>query len=100
MFAHFQAAIATSILGGMSTLAASYLARARGSGEPEISIARSKDIENFIRDCEAFVFDHGHLVTEQYDVLIDRYRRRFEEIIGNGPNGIGDPKKEKTQLPV
>lgn len=97
---YLQAAIGTSVLGGMSTLAASYLARARGSGEPELSIARCKDIENFIRDCEAFCLDHGHLLTDQFDVLIDKYRRRFEEIIGNGSNGVGDPKREKTSLPV
>ncbi|KAL4244780.1 hypothetical protein ABKN59_009388 [Abortiporus biennis] len=40
--------IATSILGGLSTLAASYLAKSRGSGEPEASIARCKDLEHFV----------------------------------------------------
>ncbi|KAH9939654.1 uncharacterized protein BXZ73DRAFT_43677 [Epithele typhae] len=83
-----QTSIATSILGGMSTLAASYLAKARGSNEPEASQRRVQDLESFVRDCEAFVMDHGHLVTSDYDWMIDRYRRRFEEIMGNGAEGV------------
>ena len=34
-------------LGGLATLVASYMARARGSGEPELSITRVKDLEQF-----------------------------------------------------
>ena len=92
--------IAISILGGSSTLVASYLAKARGSGEPETSIARCKDLEHFVRDCEAFVLDKGWLVGGQYDEMVNRYRRRFEEIMGNGPNGVGDSIKEKISPPV
>lgn len=47
--------------GGLSTMAASYLARTRGSNEPELSISRTKDLEQFIRECEAFQLDFGHL---------------------------------------
>jgi len=38
---------------------ASYLARVRGSGEPGLSIARVKDLEQFLRDAELFIMDHG-----------------------------------------
>ncbi|KZT31761.1 hypothetical protein SISSUDRAFT_1038218 [Sistotremastrum suecicum HHB10207 ss-3] len=55
-----QTSIVTSVLGGCSTLVASYLAKARGSGEPEISRGRSRDLEKLIRDMEAFVLDFGH----------------------------------------
>ena len=33
---------------------ASYLARAKGSNEPELSIARTKDLDQFIRECRTF----------------------------------------------
>ncbi|EPQ53180.1 hypothetical protein GLOTRDRAFT_24252, partial [Gloeophyllum trabeum ATCC 11539] len=48
------------VLGGMATLIASYLARMRGSSEPDSSIRLTKDLDQFIRDIEAFVLDHGH----------------------------------------
>jgi len=76
--------IMTSILGGFSTIVASYLARARGSNEPELSIARVKDLEQFLRECEAFQMDHGHKVGHDHDDRIDNFRARFEELLGNG----------------
>ena len=54
-----RTSIATSILGGLSTLAASYLARSRGSREPETSLRKCNYLEQFIRDCESFLLDHG-----------------------------------------
>ncbi|KAI0631656.1 hypothetical protein C8Q77DRAFT_1035471, partial [Trametes polyzona] len=85
-----QTSIATSVLGGMSTLAASYLAKARGSGEPEVSSIRCRDLDGFIRDCKAFMLDKGYMLGPEYDARIERYRRRFEEIMGNGAGGVGD----------
>ncbi|KAF8127851.1 hypothetical protein EV363DRAFT_1341568 [Boletus edulis] len=82
-----QAQVSTSILGGLSTMAASYLARARGSGEPELSITRVKDIEQFLRECRAFQLDHAHEYGGHENIhLEDRLavlRRRFEELLGN-----------------
>ncbi|KAH0584879.1 hypothetical protein H2248_008157 [Termitomyces sp. 'cryptogamus'] len=78
-----QAAIATTVLGGLSTLVASYLARARGSNEPELSITRVKDLEQFIRECDAFHLDHGHVMTNEHDEQLFRFRSRFEELLGN-----------------
>ena len=94
-----QASIATSILGGLSTLAASYLAKSRGSGEPEASSLRCKDLENFTRELEATVLDRGYLAGRDYDHLVRGFRARFEEIMGNPPTSthFGDVLKEKIQ---
>ncbi|KAF8966060.1 hypothetical protein BDZ97DRAFT_1729354 [Flammula alnicola] len=78
-----QTQIATAVLGGFATIVASYLARARGSNEPELSIARVKDLEQFIRECQAFIMDHGHVLGDKYDDDLRRFRDRFEELLGN-----------------
>ncbi|KDQ57957.1 hypothetical protein JAAARDRAFT_252868 [Jaapia argillacea MUCL 33604] len=54
-----QTSIATAVLGGMTTLVASYLAKMRGSSEPDLSITRTKDLDAFIREVDGFVLDHG-----------------------------------------
>ena len=71
-------------LGAISTLIASYLARARGSNEPELSIARTKDLEQFIRECRTFQMDHGHIIGNEYDQELSRFRSKYEELLGNG----------------
>lgn len=63
---------------------ASYLARARGSNEPELSITRCKDLEQYIRECEVFTLDYGHLTGNEHDLNLNRLRDRFEELLGNG----------------
>lgn len=87
-----KAGTATAVLGGLSTLAASYLARMRGSEEPEKSRLRSHELSNFIRSCEAFILDYGHIVIVENDPdnthielehHIIRLRTKFEEIVGN-----------------
>ncbi|KIM40738.1 hypothetical protein M413DRAFT_167044 [Hebeloma cylindrosporum] len=78
-----SAAVQTTILGGLSTIVASYLARARGSNEPELSITRVKDLEQFIRECKSFQMDKGHVVGDEYDEELEAKRRRFEELLGN-----------------
>ncbi|KIJ67194.1 hypothetical protein HYDPIDRAFT_107918 [Hydnomerulius pinastri MD-312] len=81
-----QAQVMTAILGGLSTMVASYLARARGSNEPELSITRVKDLEQFLRDCRAFQMDHAHEYGTAENGLnqrLDDLRRRFEELLGN-----------------
>ncbi|RDX50765.1 hypothetical protein OH76DRAFT_1348570 [Lentinus brumalis] len=88
-----QTSIATTVLGGLSTMAASYLAKARGSGEPEESTRKAQDLNSFVRDCEAFMLDHGHKTGPDHDDMIMRYRRRFEEIMGNEFEGVGDDVK-------
>jgi len=76
--------IMTSILGGLGTIVASYLARARGSNEPELSNARMKDLQKFIRECDAFVQDHGFSHGGEFDLRIDGLRREYEQLLGNG----------------
>jgi len=78
-----QTAVSTTILGALATLVASYLARARGSNEPELSIARTKDLEQFIRQCEILQMDHGHEMGDRFDAELARLRTRFEELLGN-----------------
>ena len=46
-------------LGAISTLLASYLASVRGSGEPEFSTIRERELNTFLREIEAFIMDHG-----------------------------------------
>lgn len=74
---------ALSLSGGLSTIVASYLARARGSNEPELSITRTKDLEQFIRECQAFQMDFGHLTGNDHDETLQKFRSRFEELLGN-----------------
>ncbi|KAG0706939.1 hypothetical protein DFH29DRAFT_96249 [Suillus ampliporus] len=81
-----QVSIATTTLGVMSTLVASYLARTRGSNEPELSITRVKDLDQFLRDCLAFKMDHGHEYGTPDNGLnnrLEQLRKRFEELLGN-----------------
>ena len=70
-------------IGALATLVASYLARARGSNEPELSITRTKDLEQFIRECQSFQLDYGHFSGQEFDPELIRLRRRFEELLGN-----------------
>jgi hypothetical protein len=46
-------------LGGLSTILASYLAKVRGSGEPEFSTIRMRELNSFLREVETFILDHG-----------------------------------------
>jgi hypothetical protein len=78
-----SAAVSTTILGALATLVASYLARARGSNEPELSITRVKDLEQFIREVENFRMDHGYEMGDKYNAQLDGYRSRFEQLLGN-----------------
>ncbi|OJA11342.1 hypothetical protein AZE42_04928 [Rhizopogon vesiculosus] len=75
------------ISGGLSTVVASYLARARGSNEPELSITRVKNLDRFLRECYAFVEDHGFQhggPGSKLDNQLCELRREFEELLGNG----------------
>ncbi|THH09244.1 hypothetical protein EW145_g2161 [Phellinidium pouzarii] len=76
--------VMTSVLGGAGTIVASYLARTRGSNEPELSIARVKDLQKFIRECDAFVGDHGWQRGRRFDDRIEQLRTSLEHLLGNG----------------
>jgi hypothetical protein len=69
----------------MSTLVASYLARARGLNEPESSNIRRKGLDQLIRDCRAFKLDHeDEFGTPRLNHELKVLRRRFEELLKNG----------------
>lgn len=82
----------------MSTLAASYLAKTRGTGEPEASQAMVQELESFVRDCKACMLDRGHHVGEAHDELVQSFRDRLEQILGNKPKSMGDRLKEKFHV--
>lgn len=73
----------TAVLGGLSTLVASYLAKVRGSNEPELSIRRVRDLDAFVREMETFVLDCGHSIGTDEDQAISGFRNKFEELLGN-----------------
>ena len=71
---------------------ASYLARMRGSNEPELSLTRCKDLEQFIRECETFMLDFGHLTGGEHDAKLNGLRKRFEDILGSSNRWVSiDP---------
>ena len=54
----------------------------RGSNKPELSITRMKDLVQFVRECDAFQLDRGH-VTGNEDAKPEELRKRFEDLLGN-----------------
>ncbi|KAI0300700.1 hypothetical protein B0F90DRAFT_1629429, partial [Multifurca ochricompacta] len=59
--------------GGASTLVASYLARTRGSNEPQFSLLRAKALSHFCGS-RGFQLDHGHEIGDKWDSKIDGFR--------------------------
>ncbi|KAI0030030.1 hypothetical protein K488DRAFT_18988, partial [Vararia minispora EC-137] len=76
-----SAPLVISILGGTSTILASYLARARGSGEPERSALRVHSLEHFLRRVQAFCDDHGE--EDGHNEQLRSFRIELEELLGN-----------------
>ena len=37
----------------------------RGSNKPELSITRTKDLVQFMRECDAFQLDQGHVTGNE-----------------------------------
>ncbi|TDL20031.1 hypothetical protein BD410DRAFT_791409 [Rickenella mellea] len=75
--------VMTAILGGIGTVVSSYLAKARGSDELEVSLSRADNLETFARQCEAFVLDHGYEM-HGHDEKVKYFRKYFEELLGTG----------------
>jgi hypothetical protein len=57
---------AVAVLGGISTILASYLAKVRGSGEPELSSIRTRELSSFLREVHAFIIDDGSFLFSQH----------------------------------
>lgn len=77
-----------SLLGGASTLVASYLARTKGTNEPQASRSRARALDHFLREIEAFDLDHGHEMGDKWDEKIIGYRLGLESILGNRPGSV------------
>ncbi|KAI0285711.1 hypothetical protein BC826DRAFT_918505 [Russula brevipes] len=80
--------VAISILGGASTLVASYLARTKSSNQPQASRLRAQALDHFLREINAFVLDHGHEVGGKWDEKINGFRLGLERILGNHPGSL------------
>ena len=46
-------------------MSASYLACMRGSNKPELSTTRTKALVQFMRECDAFQLDRGHVTGNE-----------------------------------
>ncbi|KAH9961788.1 hypothetical protein BC827DRAFT_260419 [Russula dissimulans] len=75
--------LAISILGIGSAVVGSYLARTKGSNEPQASHLRARLLEYFMRDINAFVLDHGLEPGDKWDEEINGFRIGLENIVGN-----------------
>jgi len=64
-------------------MVASYLARARGSGEPEASNTKVRDLDQFCRECLSTDLDAHGGDKSIVDRRINDLRVRFEELLGN-----------------
>lgn len=53
----------------------------RGSGEPESSLDRVKELEQFLRQCNAFDTDQGGLSDGDGEQTLYNLRQRLEEIL-------------------
>ncbi|KAI0247271.1 hypothetical protein BJV78DRAFT_1133650, partial [Lactifluus subvellereus] len=83
-----HASIAIEVIGGTSTLVASYLALARGSNEPEFSLLRAKALSHFLREINAFILDHGDEAGHEWDEKINGFRLGLENILGNRSGSV------------
>jgi len=75
--------IMVSVLGALSAMVASFLARARGTNEPERSKAHGNTLQEFVREVEAFVLDFGNELGPEFDPKVREFRERFEELQGS-----------------
>ena len=54
-----QLGAAVAVLGGISTVLASYLAKVRGLGEPKPLLIRTRELNSFPREIPTFIVDDG-----------------------------------------
>ena len=55
----------------------------RGSNKPELSITHMKDLVQFVRECDVFQLDRGHVTGNEEDAKPEELRKRFEDLLGN-----------------
>lgn len=61
-------------------MVASYLAKARGTNEPDLSKQHYKELEQFLRDVNAFILDHGDERGQEWNPKIVGFRDRLDDI--------------------
>jgi hypothetical protein len=84
--------IIIAVFGAIQTMLASYLAKNRGSNEPEASKSRAKALGIFLRDSETFLLDHGNELGSSQDDMIVKFRKELEDIqTGNGDGNVPAP---------
>lgn len=88
---HIQISISIAVLGSLATLVASYLARTRGSSEPENSLLREQALNNFIRRLESFILDKG--MQGGHDQVVENFRNELERLLNPS-----DPNAKKNRL--
>ena len=91
MMTHMQIRISVSVLGSLATLVASYLARTRGSSEPETSLLRKQALNNFIRRLRSFILDFGW--QDGHDQVVENFRNELERLLNPS-----DPNAKKNRL--
>ena len=79
----------TSVLGGLGTVVASYLAHAKGTDKLEIYQKRVVDLEKFIRECEGFIKDYGDEKPGNFSTI---------QAGGGGGDSTTNQGQDKTQL--
>ena len=57
----------------------------RSTEEPETSLIRARDLDSFMRRCEAFCLDHGHETGESVNDQVENFRQQFEALLGKDP---------------
>ncbi|KAH8990658.1 hypothetical protein EDB86DRAFT_2938602 [Lactarius hatsudake] len=86
-----QIRVSIAVLGSLSTLVASYLARTRGSSEPESSLLREQALSHFIRNLRAFILDKG--TQDGDDQAVENFRKEFERMLN-----ASDPNTRRPPL--
>jgi hypothetical protein len=91
MLIYTQIRISVATLGSLATLVASYLARTRGSSEPESSLLREQALDHFIRRLRSFILDSG--IQDGHDQVVDNFRNELERLLNPS-----DPNAKKNRL--
>jgi len=71
--------------GAVTTLVASYLARMRGSSEPDQSVKRTDRLDHLIRAIQAFKLEYLRKSATEQETKLEEFRYWFEDIMRN-PN--------------
>ena len=78
-----QLGAAVAVLVGISAVLTSYLAKVRGSGEPELLLIRTRELNSFLREVPTFIVDNGSFLsfdTFQGDLFFYRFLNSIERI--------------------